>query len=145
MTKRRRVHSLNAGPSAVVTPGTVDPDRSLNIAPTLVRSWTFSMPTSPCKGYPRICNKSGPQPLRPRRLFRAANDNRHDADHLFVADPGSTTASLPRARMPAIEIGSALSMVGLVILATHLEIEAIAGTLLQAVDGLLLEASSILW
>lgn len=103
------------------------------------------MPTSCCKGSLRICDKSGPQPLRPPRLFRAANDNRDGVDRSFAVDPGNVTASLPRARVPAIEIGSALSMLGLVVLATHIEVEAIAGTLFQALDALLLEASSILW
>lgn len=103
------------------------------------------MPTSPCERHLRICDKSGHKRFRPSRLLRAANDNRHDADHPFVATPESATISLPRERMPAIEIGSALSMLAAVVLATYVELEVITGTLNQVLDGLFVEASSVLW
>lgn len=103
------------------------------------------MPTSCCERYLRICDKSGHKRFRPPRLLRAANDNRHDGDHLFVATPESVTVSLPRVRRPAIEIGSALSMLAAVVLATYVELEVITGTLNQVLDGLFVEASSVLW
>ncbi|WP_077964966.1 hypothetical protein [Ensifer adhaerens] len=47
--------------------------------------------------------------------------------------------------IPAIRIGSAISMLGLLILAAHAEMTAVAGILAGALDGLLMDVPSILW
>ena len=103
------------------------------------------MPSSVCETYPGICEKSRLKYPRPRRLLRAANENLRGAPRPILSTPVAIPLTLESVRVSAIRIGSAVSMLGLLILAAHVGTTAVAGILAGALDGLLIEASSILW
>jgi hypothetical protein len=100
------------------------------------------MSKSVCEAYPRICSKSRLAHPRPVRLFHPANDNRQNAIRptLVVALP--TSLSVPEARsISALEVGSAISLLGLLIFAAHEEIMAAA----SALEQFLASAPVALW
>lgn len=103
------------------------------------------MSSSVCETYPGICSKSRLAHPRPTRLFHPANDNRRNAIRppLFVLP-----TSLPVADdnfMSALEFGSVISMLGLLIFAAHEEVMAVAPAVASALDQFLANATATLW
>ncbi|NUS67645.1 MAG: hypothetical protein HOQ41_04775 [Ensifer adhaerens] len=103
------------------------------------------MPSSVCETYPGICEKSRLKYPRPPRLLRAANQNLPGAPRPISFAPAAISLTVESESVSAVRIGSAISMLGLLILAAHAGLTAAAGILAGGLDGLLIEASSILW
>ena len=102
------------------------------------------MSNSICETFPGICEKSHLRGPRPVRLLRAANDN------LLHGNWSSFDTSLPTVSpggdgSPAIRFGSAISILGLVVITAHAEIAAAADVLFGALDELLTKVPTILW
>ncbi|MGE6784051.1 hypothetical protein ACQKGL_16185 [Ensifer adhaerens] len=103
------------------------------------------MPGSVCETYPGICEKGRLKYPRPPRLLRAANQNLPGVRRPTSPTPIALTLPVDGESVSAIRIGSAISMLGLLILAAHAEMTAAAGVFAGALDGLLMDVSSILW
>jgi len=102
------------------------------------------MSNSICDTFPGICEKSRLRGPRPTRLLRAANDN------LLRGNWSSFDTSIPTLSpggdgSPAIRFGSAISILGLVVVTAHAEIGAAAEVLFGALGELLTRVPTILW
>lgn len=93
------------------------------------------MPTSICDTYPVICEKSRLRYPRPPRLLRPANNNVPNSIRPRCHTPQVPKVSLQSEGISVIETASAISMLGLVILATYIEMAAMTGILARALDG----------
>jgi len=102
------------------------------------------MSSSVCETYPGICSKSRLARPRPTRLFHPANDNSRTGARPHIAPPAASQASVNNP-MSVIGAGSVISMLGLLIFATHKEIAAIVPTLAFALDQFLASAPVALW
>lgn len=103
------------------------------------------MPSSVCETYPGICEKSRLKYPRPPRLLRAANQNLRGAPRPISFAPVAISLTVESESASAIRIGSAISMLGLLVLAAYAGTTAVAGILAGGFDGQLIEASSNLW
>jgi hypothetical protein len=103
------------------------------------------MSSSVCETYPGICSKSRLAHPRPVRLFHPANDNRQNATRPAIVDlPASLP--LPEANpISVVEVGSAVSLLGLLIFAAHEEITAVAPAIASALQRFLANAPAALW
>jgi hypothetical protein len=103
------------------------------------------MSSSICEAYPGICSKSRLAHPRPVRLFHPANDNRQNAIRPAVAAlPTSVPVSGARP-MSALEVGSVISLLGLLVFAAHEEIVAVAPLVASALEHFLASAPVALW
>ena len=103
------------------------------------------MSSSVCETYPGICSKSRLAHPRPVRLFHPANDNRQNATQPpIVALPISVPLSEAKP-MSALEVGSMISLLGLLVFATHEEILAVAPAVASALEQFLASAPVALW
>ncbi|MBP1886423.1 hypothetical protein [Sinorhizobium mexicanum] len=101
------------------------------------------MRTSICDTYPGICEKSRLRYRRPPRLLRPANNNVPNSGGRRFHVPETGKVPLQSEGISVIETASAISMLGLVILATYIEMAAITGILARALDGFFSHASSL--
>jgi hypothetical protein len=103
------------------------------------------MSSSVCETYPGICSKSRLAHPRPARLFHPANDNRQNAIRPpVVALPTSIPVSGAKP-MSALEVGSMISLLGLLVFAAHEEIVAVAPAVTSALEQFLASAPVALW
>ncbi|MBB3659277.1 hypothetical protein FHX15_004541 [Rhizobium sp. BK650] len=102
------------------------------------------MSSSVCETYPGICAKSRIANPRPVRLFHPANDNSPTAARPPIVLPEAALAPVSDP-MWAIEAGSIISLLALIVFAAHEEIVALAPALALAVDQFLASAPVALW
>jgi hypothetical protein len=103
------------------------------------------MSSSVCETYPGICSKFRLAHPRPVRLFHPANDNRQNAIRPSIA---ALPTSLPMdAAKPisALEVGSVISLLGLLVFAAHEEMVAFAPAVASALEQFLARAPVALW
>lgn len=115
-------------------------ERTIQTYPPQLPKFNFGhghppMPTSICDTYPGICEKSRLRYPRPPRLLRPANNNVPNSIRPRCHTPQVPKVSLQSEGISVIETASAISMLGLVILATYIEMAAMTGILARALDG----------
>ena len=103
------------------------------------------MSNSVCETYPGICSKSRLAHPRPVRLFHPANDNRKNAIRPPVVALTTTLPVFQSKPISALEIGSAISLLGLLVFAAHEEIVAVAPAVASALEQFFANAPAALW
>ncbi|MEI2301903.1 hypothetical protein [Ensifer sp. MJa1] len=103
------------------------------------------MPKSICDTYPGICEKSRLSHPRPPRLLRPANDNIQNISQPRLPAP-EVTAVLPLSEgTSVITTASAISMLGLVLLAGYMEVAVVTVGLVGALGGFFSNTLSLPW
>jgi hypothetical protein len=103
------------------------------------------MSSSVCETYPGICSKSRLAYPRPLRLHHPANDNIKNAIRPSVVTLTTSLPVFPANPISALEVGSAISMLGLLVFAAHEEIVAVAPAVASALEQFFASAPAALW